>query len=57
MTFSQARIRTQAEQFSTAEFHRHFIELFERLGVDPALYAQADAVDGAAYNGSPRSVR
>lgn len=36
-----ARIRARAEEFSTARFHAQFVELFGRLGVDPALYTAA----------------
>lgn len=38
MTFDPAVIRANAERFSVRVFHRRFIELFERLGVDPSLY-------------------
>jgi glycosyltransferase involved in cell wall biosynthesis len=38
MTFDAAAIRANAERFAPAVFRRRFIELFERLSVDPSLY-------------------
>jgi glycosyltransferase involved in cell wall biosynthesis len=38
MTFDPAALRANAERFAPAVFRRRFIELFERLGVDPRLY-------------------
>jgi glycosyltransferase involved in cell wall biosynthesis len=37
-TFDAGVIRRNAERFSVAVFHQRFAALFERLGVDPALY-------------------
>lgn len=50
--FDPARIRTRAEEFSTPVFHRRFVELFQRLGVDPSLY-RSTSPDPADQ--SPRS--
>jgi glycosyltransferase involved in cell wall biosynthesis len=38
MTFDRHAIRAQAERFGVDVFRRRFVELFERLGVDPSLY-------------------
>lgn len=38
------RNRARAERYSTDAFHRKFIDLFERFGVDPALYAASGAI-------------
>lgn len=38
IAFDPGAIRANAERFSAAVFHAKFVALFERLGVDPALY-------------------
>jgi glycosyltransferase involved in cell wall biosynthesis len=38
MTFDPQAIRANAERFSALVFRRRWVELFERLGVDPSLY-------------------
>lgn len=38
LTFDPAVIRRNAERFSPPVFRRRFVELFQRLGVDPSLY-------------------
>ena len=38
LKFDSTTIRANAERFSTAVFRGKFIELFQRLGVDPSLY-------------------
>jgi glycosyltransferase involved in cell wall biosynthesis len=39
LTLDRAAIRARAVEFDTAVFRRRWIELFERLGVDPDLYS------------------
>ena len=48
MSFDQRAIRAQAERFGVDVFRRRFVELFERLGVDPSLYRR---VDGSGSSG------
>jgi hypothetical protein len=39
LTLDPAQIKAHAQQFAPERFRLEFRQLFERLGVDPALYA------------------
>jgi glycosyltransferase involved in cell wall biosynthesis len=40
-SFDRLVIRRRAEEFDTAVFRRRWLDLFERLGIDPAIYSAA----------------
>jgi glycosyltransferase involved in cell wall biosynthesis len=48
LTFDPAVIRANAERFRPAIFRAKFVELFQRLGVDPTLYDATGALTSAS---------
>ena len=48
LTFDPAAIRANAERFRPEVFRTKFVELFQRLGVDPSLYDAAGSREPAA---------